>query len=153
MSLVLETERVFLRELLLNDVEPLETVLANAGASDKLSPPSARAFILAQRDSYREHGLGVWAAVHRESGMVLGYAGLRRESESDPELWCLIDVPYRGHGLGTEVATAILHHARERIGVERVIAFVPPDDEGAHRFVETLGMSLDDGERHLFATR
>ena len=153
MSLVLETERVFLRELLLNDVEPLETVLANARAGDKLSPPSARAFILAQRDSYLEHGLGVWAAVHRESGMVLGYAGLRRESESDPELWCLIDIPYRGHGLGTEIAHAILHHAREGAGFERVIAFVAPEDEVARRFVEKLGMSLENETRHLFATR
>ncbi|HSF20356.1 MAG TPA: GNAT family N-acetyltransferase [Vicinamibacteria bacterium] len=153
MSLVLETQRVFLRELLLNDVEPLETVLASARVGDKLSPPSARAFILAQRDSYREHGLGVWAAVHRESGMVLGYAGLRRQSESDPELWCLIDVPYRGHGLGTEVVKAILHHARERACVERVIAFVAPEDEGARRFVERLGMSLEDEKHHLFATR
>lgn len=144
MAVVLESDRTFLRELLLNDVDPLAALVAQPGAVREPLPDSPRGFIAAQQETYRESGLGVWAAVHREAGVVVGYAGLRPTEEGDEgaELFCLVDPPYRENGLGLEIARAVVSHAFEKLGRKRIVASLDADDEAGRRFAEKLGLEL-----------
>lgn len=145
MAVVLESERTFLRELLLNDVDPLAALLTQPGAVREPLGESPRAFIAAQQKAYRESGFGVWAAVHREAGVVLGYAGLRPidDAVGVAELFCLVDPPYRQNGLGYEVSRAVVDHAFEKLELERVTVAIADDDEAGRRFAEKLGLELD----------
>ena len=76
MTIILETERLFLRELLLNDVEPLTALLSSPEVTRFTGGPrdenAVRRFVKAQHESYREHGYGYWAVVHRDSGTPRG---------------------------------------------------------------------------------
>lgn len=144
MAVVLESERTFLRELLLNDVDPLAALIAQPGALREPLPDGPRGFIAAQQEAYRDSGLGVWAAVHREAGVVVGYAGLRPTEDADEgaELFCLVEPPYRKNGLGQEIARAVVEHALEKLGRKRIVASLPADDEAGRRFAEKLGLEL-----------
>jgi RimJ/RimL family protein N-acetyltransferase len=48
-----------------------------------------------------------------------------------------------GRGLGTEAAAAVLRHAREVVGLRRVVALVHPENHGSARVVTKLGFARE----------
>ena len=157
-TIILETERLFLRELLLNDVEPLTVLLSSPEVTRFTGGPrdenAVRRFVQAQHESYREHGYGYWAVVHRDSGALVGRAGIT--SASTPMLGCELDAAYWGHGLGKEVSAALRDHAFNELSLERVAASVDRKDEAGLRIAEAIGMELlsdDDPHVIIYAIR
>ena len=160
MTIILETERLFLRELLLNDVEPLTVLLSSPKVTRFTGGPrgenAVRRFVQAQHESYREHGYGYWAVVHRDSGALVGRAGITSASASTPMLGCELDRAYWGHGLGKEVSAALRDHAFDELSLERVAASVDRKDKAVLRIAEALGMeplSDDDPRVIIYAIR
>ncbi len=158
MTVILETERLFLRELLFNDVEPLTALLSSAEATRFTGGPrdetAVRRWVQAQQESYREHGYGYWAVVHRDSGSVVGQAGIA--ATTIPTLGCELDAAYWGHGLGKEVSAALRDHALDKLSLDRVAASVDRKDEAGLRIAEAIGMELlsdDDPRVIIYAIR
>jgi RimJ/RimL family protein N-acetyltransferase len=98
-----------------------------------------------QRD-WEEHGFGRWAVEERESGRLLGHAGLGVHHlwPGDPELGWGIDPERWGLGYATEAAAAALEHAWS-LGIARVVSLIHPDNAASLRVAEKLG-------EHLHAT-
>jgi RimJ/RimL family protein N-acetyltransferase len=92
---------------------------------------------------YRNHGYGRWAVIHKESGRLIGFAGLKYLEELDD-----IDLGYRlipeywGHGLATESALAVRDYGFEDLSLEEVIGLVHPENVASERILKKLGMEF-----------
>jgi len=145
MTIILETEQLFLRELLLNDVEPLTALLSSPEVTRFTGGPrdanAVRRFVRAQHESYREHGYGYWAVVDRDSGTLVGRAGITSASASTPTLGCELDRAYWGHGLGNTVSAALRDYAFGKLSLDRVAASVDRKDKVGRKVAEAIGMA------------
>jgi [ribosomal protein S5]-alanine N-acetyltransferase len=97
------------------------------------------------------HGYSFWAVVERESGALIGDAGLFLSQSIGPE----VEVGYTlarsawGRGYATEAAHACLDAAFGPLGLDEVIALVVPENARSLRVVARLGMAPD-GRRHAY---
>ncbi len=125
---ILETERCVIRELSLNDLDGLFELYADDGMDDFTEPlypyeeekEFQRAYI---ENMYRYFGYGMWLVFEKESGTLIGRAGLEHREYNDVvelELGYLIGRKYQGKGYATEVCRAIIAYAKENTGFERI---------------------------------
>ena len=49
----------------------------------------------------------------------------------------------RGRGFATEAAAACRAHARDRLGVDRLVAIIHPDNTPSKRVAERIGLSFE----------
>jgi RimJ/RimL family protein N-acetyltransferase len=148
---ILATERLVLRELvpddapfmleLLNDPAYILNI-ADRGVRDL---EGARRYLEERwRASYAEHGFGLWAVVHRESGACTGLCGLIRRAGLDH-----VDIGYaflpafRGQGFAVESALGVKAYARDVVGLTRLVAVVTPGNDRSIRVLERLGMHFE----------
>lgn len=148
--MILETERLWLREFALADADALEKVLGDATAMEFY--PSAfdrmgvEAWIVRNQRRYREEGSGLWAMVLKESGEVIGDCGcVRQEVEGRTEL----EIGYHvrrdlwGNGYATEAARACLDYAFTRPGAAKTISMIRPENLRSRRVAEKIGLSCE----------
>lgn len=104
---------------------------------------------------YSFYGFGMWTVLLRETGQVIGRAGLSmREGFDDPELGFMIGVPWQGQGIATEVCRAILAYGKETLGFTKVQALVHPENRISAELLKKLGFSFereltDNGDTYL----
>jgi RimJ/RimL family protein N-acetyltransferase len=97
----------------------------------------------------RDPSLQPWlvrAVVLRESRDAVGHAGFHgkagRNSKCDPsavEIGYTIRPEYRGRGLATEAALALMTWARDEHGIARFILSIAPDNEPSLAIARKLG--------------
>jgi [ribosomal protein S5]-alanine N-acetyltransferase len=97
----------------------------------------------------RAWGYSFWAVVERESGALIGDAGLYRTPAGEVELGYTLGRPWWGRGYATEAAGAWLETAFGRLGIAEVVALAEPANTASLRVLEKLGMTRD-GERPAF---
>lgn len=89
---------------------------------------------------YTFFGFGVWTVVERESGAVIGRAGLSyREGFDEPELGFIIGVPWQRKGYAEEVCRAVLAYGRSALEFRRIQALVEVENAPSLRLCEKLG--------------
>jgi RimJ/RimL family protein N-acetyltransferase len=92
---------------------------------------------------YRKHGFGRWACVHKQSGEVIGFAGLKYLDDLGE-----VDIGYRllpahwGRGLATEACRAILDFGFTDLRLERIIGLVDPANAASVRVLAKLGLTF-----------
>jgi RimJ/RimL family protein N-acetyltransferase len=94
-------------------------------------------------------GYSFWAVVERESGRLIGDAGLYRTPLGEVELGYTLGRAWWGRGYATEAAGAWLETAFSRLGIHEVVALAEPANTASLRVLEKLGMTRD-GERTAF---
>ena len=103
---------------------------------------------------YAFYGFGVWSVVEKESGLVIGRAGISmREGYEEPELGFCIDKNFRHHGYALEVCEAILYFMMEEYEIPSFQALVRPGNEASVGLLEHLGFTyrenvMVDGKVH-----
>ncbi len=141
-----ETERLILRGFRDSDLEAYAAMVADGEVMRFMGGPRRRerawydmAWALGHWDL---RGYGLWAAEEKASGRLLGRLGL-----INPEGWPGLEVGWLlgrdswGRGFATEGGRAALAFAFERVGVERVISLIHPDNRASIRVAERLGES------------
>lgn len=96
----------------------------------------------------REHGVGLHVV---SVGGTIGVGGtpaglcglLRRDGHADADLGFALLPEFRGQGLATEAARAVLADARERLGLARVAAFVSPGNAASVAVLTGLGFAFE----------
>jgi RimJ/RimL family protein N-acetyltransferase len=106
--------------------------------------------IAAHWDAY---GFGLWAAVERATGEMLGFVGL-----CHPVWWPAmierVEVGWRlrreawGAGYATEGARAALRAGFETLGLAEIVSFVHPGNERSLAVTRRLGMSVEGVTAH-----
>ena len=129
---ILETERCVIRELTLDDLDALFALYGDGEIdkyTDSLYPYEEekefqRAYI---ENMYRYFGYGLWLVFSKETGKLIGRAGLEHREyheEIELELGYIVGTPYQGQGFATEICKAILNYAKENTGFERINALI-----------------------------
>ena len=65
---------------------------------------------------------------------------LKRDTLDAPDLGYAWLPRFRGRGLAREAASAVLAHARDVLGMTRVLAIVSPGNEASCRLLDAIGM-------------
>lgn len=130
-TVILETERLYLRELNQNDLEALckilkdeETMYAYEGA---FSDEEVQLWLDRQISRYREFGFGLWAVVLKETDEMIGQCGLTMQQWKDTEaleIGYLFQRVYWHRGYATEAAKACKKYAFEELDAEKVCSII-----------------------------
>lgn len=150
--IILETERLTLRHLVLSDLDQLfalysdpeirryfpEGVLTLEETKEELE------WFLNGHPRHRE--LGLWATIHKESGKFIGRCGLlpwEIDDKLEIEIAYLLDKSFWHQGLATEAAHGILDYGLEKLNLSRLICLIDPDNTASQRVAERIGMTLE----------
>ena len=147
---VIKTSRLDLRELDFNDAEFIlqllneEAFIRFIGDKGVRTLSDARDYILqGPMDSYARNGFGLYAACLRDATPI-GICGLvKREGLDDPDVGFAFLSRYWSLGYAVESAAAVLAHAREVLGLERVVAITSPDNWSSIRVLERIGLKYE----------
>ena len=149
---VIETERLILRQLTIEDAEGLSSIYSNPLTIRFMGKGSAsveevRGHIQKHIENYYNvYGFGLWAAVLRENNSLVGRCGLlyqEIEGTKDLELAYLLDSNYWGKGLATEAAQSIVKIGFDRYKFNRIIAVINPQNIASIRVAKKVGMNYE----------
>jgi [ribosomal protein S5]-alanine N-acetyltransferase len=147
---ILETDRLLLREFVPEDADALAAVLGDPVAMQYYPSPFARAevenWIRRNRARYLNDGFGLWAMVLKATGELIGDCGVyTREVEGSFgfELAWHVRRDHWNHGYATEASRECLDYAFATLACERVIALVRPENLSSCRVAEKNGMRCD----------
>jgi RimJ/RimL family protein N-acetyltransferase len=97
------------------------------------------------QDPYAEQ-YDLWPVLEKETGQVVGNCGLLEkevEGRAEIELNYILALSAWGKGFATEIGQALKHYAFERMGIERLIALIEPENEASERVAMKIGMRFD----------
>jgi RimJ/RimL family protein N-acetyltransferase len=78
-------------------------------------------------------------AITRTDDVLIGICGLIMKPHKAPEIGYWLGVPYWGHGYATEAARAVIDHAFEDLGLERLEAGARVSNPASRRVLEKCG--------------
>lgn len=143
---ILETNRCIIRETIVEDVDEFYRIYAEPSITyymDALypEPEKERAYAKEYIEKiYGFYGYGMWSVVNKETGKVMGRAGLSwREGYDIPELGFMIEVAYQRQGFAEEVCRAILEYGREELGFDAIQTLVKEENTASVNLCKKLG--------------
>jgi len=153
MKILIETERLLLREIMPSDKENLYSLHSDpdvqkyTGEEVVESVEEIEKAIEGRIDHYNQFGFGRWAVIVKDEMQFVGWAGLLYLPEFDE-----IDLGYRflskywGKGMATEASLAILTYGFETLKLNKIIAVAMKENKASIRVMQKVGM-----EFHKFA--
>src|SRR5829696_8325302 len=148
---VLETQRLILRRLTLDDAQFVVALLNEPsflryiGDKKVRSLEDARQYILTGPvASYEQHGFGLCLVELKESKTPIGICGLvKREELPDPDIGFALLPDFWNKGFAFEAALAVVRDAHERLSLQRLLAITSLDNEASIKLLERLGFRFD----------
>jgi RimJ/RimL family protein N-acetyltransferase len=148
---IIESERLVLRELVLNDAPFILQLVNEASFMRFIGDKGVRTLADARdyidkgpRDSYRRFGFGLYLTSLRDSGIAVGICGLvKRETLADVDVGFAFLPQHRSKGYATESAAAVLAHARQALRLDRVVAITSLDNHASVAVLEKIGLVFE----------
>ena len=166
--IVLETERLILRQLTIDHAEfVLELLnepsfLQYIGDRGVRNLEDARQYILNRLvTSYERNGFGLYLVELRKGRIPIGISGLvKRATLPDADIGFAFLPAYWSKGYALESAAAVMNYARDVLGLNRILAITSPDNEASAKLLGKIGLrfermiklSEDTDEVKLFTT-
>jgi ribosomal-protein-alanine N-acetyltransferase len=148
-SFELLTERLRVRPLSPEDVEPLLAILGDPETMRWYPNPFDRegviAWIDSARQSYQGNGFGLFAVEGRASGEFLGDCGpaIREvDGEAHVELGWHTRRDRWGQGIATEAGGVCRDWCFDTLEVDHLISIISPENRQSWRVAEKIGMGL-----------
>jgi ribosomal-protein-alanine N-acetyltransferase len=142
---IIETERTYLRQLMLTDIDNVMDIFSDPEAM-KYSPtetPQSRTdaeeFINWNIESYHKNGLGAWAVIAKSTERYIGQAGLILQEPGLEVFYSFIQKFWK-QGFATEVASACRDYAFHKLNESQLIAIIHPRNKRAISVALKLGM-------------
>ena len=114
MKIILETERLILREYREDDFDGLYKLLSDPITMKHYPKPydenGTRRWLSWSFDNYKKYGFGLWAAQIKETGEFIGDCGITMQNidgEILPEIGYHVYRDYQGRGYGKEAARGV----------------------------------------------
>ena len=152
MTLILETDRLLLKHLVINDLDELFTLYQDPEIR-RYFPDGIKNYEDTKEElewflnGHPEHPeLGLWATIHKETGKFIGRCGLlpwEIDGKLEVEVGYLLDKNFWHQGLATEAATGILEYAFGSLRLSRIICLMHPDNIASQNVAKRIGMTLD----------
>ena len=147
----LETERLILRKMVLNDAEAVFAYASNSEVSrytlweTHRSIEDSRALLEFATQKYENGGEPDWGIVYRGNGCLVGACGLVNwETEhARAEVGFVLSQEYWGRGLMPEAVRALISFGFERMNLNRVEARCIAENVASARVMEKAGMGYE----------
>jgi len=143
---ITETSRLLIREIAVTDVPKLYELYNDASITQYMEPLFAKP---EQEVSYTQeyiknvyafYGYGMWVLVSRETGQIIGRAGLEyKEGFEGLELGFMLGVAYQHQGYAYEACSAILSYGIEELKQNNYCSFINENNKASIRLCERLG--------------
>jgi len=91
----------------------------------------------------KNHGVCFGAVELLATGEVIGLVGLQPHDDGEFELGWWIWKAHWGRGYATEAARAFIAHARDVMGLDRLVAVIDPPNAASIQVAERLGMAFE----------
>lgn len=150
--LPLHTNRLTIRELDVGDAAFLLELLNDPGFITFIADRGVRTLddaLAYLRDGPQamiaQHGYGLWRVSLTDSDEAIGICGiLKRDSLPHPDLGYAMLTRHCGHGYAHEAASATLTHAREQLGIGRILAITALENPASIRLLGKLGFHFEE---------
>jgi len=146
---VIQTERLWLREFELEDVDALAKVLSDPETMRyypmSFDHAAVADWIQRNRTRYANDGYGLWAMILKSTSELIGDCGLVRQSVDGVDE---IEIGYHvrrdlwGQGYASEAARACRDHGFSTLSAERLISLIRPENVSSRRVAEKNGMTI-----------
>lgn len=148
---VIQTERLVLRQLSLEDAEFVYELVNDAdwiryiGDRSVRTLEDARNYLLQGPIAmYGLVGFGLYCVELRDSQVPIGICGLiKRDSLNDVDVGFAFLPAFRSHGYAYEAARATLEYGRQQFGLSRIVAIVSPENHASIRLLQKLGLGME----------
>lgn len=148
---VIETERLVLRHFCPDDAEFILRLLNEPSFKRQIGDKGVKTIEDARQylrngplDSYDRFGYGLNMVELKDSGEDIGMCGLvRREELDDADIGYAFLERHWSNGYARESAQAVLDHARQKLGLKRIVAIVRPGNHASIRLLERVGLRFD----------
>lgn len=136
-----ETDRCLIRELSLSDLPALYELYAKPGMTDYVEPLYDYKTELEYQKAYIEnmygfYEYGMWLVFSKETGKLIGRAGLEHD-----ELGYMIAPELQNLGYATEVCRFIINYARENTDFEELYCRIDERNTASVRLAKKLGFT------------
>ena len=148
---VLETERLVLRRLCLDDAAFILKLLNEPaflhfiGDKGVRSLDDARAYLRqGPIASYEHHGFGLYRVEIKTSGVPIGICGLlKRDTLDDVDVGFAFLPAFWLQGYAFESASAVLAYGKHTLGLRRIVAVTQPNNVGSIKTLEKAGLAFE----------
>lgn len=146
----LETERLLLREMTLDDLDALLAVFSDPETMRFYPQAFDRAmtqqWIENMRQRERRDGFALLSMVLKETGGVVGDCGLvaqHIDGVDEVEIGWHVRRDLWGKGYATEAARACMAYGMATLGCTRFVSIIAPDNIASRRVAEKIGMTVE----------
>ena len=147
---IIETERIFLREMNMDDFAALYQVLSDADIMQHypyaFDEERVRDWIERNMARYRDNGFGLWAVCLKDSGEMIGDCGLTLQNidgEMLPEIGYHIRANCLRKGYAKEAAKAVLDWAFENTDYPAFYSYCKYTNTPSIKTAESIGMHFE----------
>ena len=149
--MILETKRLYLREMNPSDFNSLCRILQDEKAmyayEEAFSDQEVQEWLDRQIYRYQKWNFGLWAAVLKETDKMIGQCGLTMQQWKDQEV---LEIGYlfeRSHwhqGYATEAAKACKQYAFEKLNASEVCSIIRDSNTASQNVAMRNGMVMKD---------
>lgn len=149
--MILETDRLQLRTLTLDDAEFVLRLLNEPSFIQNIADRGVRTVDQA-RDyiqkgplaSYEKFGFGLWMVETKSANVPIGICGLiKREVLEDVDIGYALLPEFWSQGYALESASGVMTYAGTQLGLDRVVAVVNPTNTSSIRLLEKMGFQFE----------
>ena len=149
--IIIETDRLLLRELTPDDLPAIRRLLQDDQAmvayEGAFSDAEVQDWLDRQLARYQRWRFGLWAVLLRESGQVIGQCGLTMQpwkGQEVLEIGYLLERAHWHHGYATEAARACKDYAFATLGATEVCSIIRDTNLASQRVALRNGMTPAD---------
>ena len=150
MKKILETERLFLREMTMDDFDALYAVLSDAEIMQHypytFDEERVRSWIERNMDRYKNDGFGLWAVCLKDTGEMIGDCGLTLQNIDGtmlPEIGYHIRKDQQRKGYAKEAAAAVRDWAFQNTEYPALYSYCKYTNVGSFKTAESIGMHFE----------
>ncbi|WP_298543042.1 GNAT family N-acetyltransferase [uncultured Aquimarina sp.] len=150
MKTLIETKRLVLREITLDDKEELFQLHSDPIVQKWTGEPIVESMktieqaIEVRLNDYKKYGFGRLAVIQKTTNEFVGWAGLTYLPEFDKvDLGYRFKKKYWSMGFATEASKAIIDHGFSVLNLDLIIAIALPENKASIRVMEKVGMIYD----------
>ena len=150
MKKILETERLFLREMTMDDFDSLYAVLADPEIMQhypySFDEERVRSWIERNMKRYTDDGFGLWAVCLKDTGEMIGDCGLTLQNidgQMLPEIGYHIRKDQQRKGYAKEAAMAVRDWAFGNTEYPALYSYCKYTNVGSFKTAESIGMHFE----------
>ena len=156
MKVILETKRLLLREMNIDDFDALKKVISDPINMKYYAKPyddeGVRRWINWCVSSYEKYGFGLWAVIYKSTGEMIGDCGVSMQFIDDdyrPEIGYHLRLDYHHQGIGKEMSQAVRDYFFSHYDYDEVYSYMEEENIPSSKIAEANGMTY----RHMCDTK